>query len=236
MFSFSKSNLSIGNFLDTVPVMVSDEEARQNLDALIRDRRDSFDNVSRLIGRNAAYIQQYVRRGSPRRLAEQDRRRIARYFGVAEEVLGAPINTTAAVRDNLVSVRRYRLGASAGPGTLHEDDALAGAMQFDPQWLRSLGVKAERASLIRVEGDSMEPTLCDGDDILVDPDDAAARLRAGIYVIRHDGTLKVKRLALDGSGRIAILSDNAEHVDLHDVSLRDVDIVGRVVFTARRLR
>src|SRR3546814_7698735 len=34
-----------------------------------------FRSLSQVIGRNPAYIQQYIKRGSPRRLAEQDRAR-----------------------------------------------------------------------------------------------------------------------------------------------------------------
>ena len=50
--------------------------------------------------------------------------------------------------------------------------------------------------MIRVAGDSMAPTLGDGDDILVDRGDGAERLRDGIYVLRLDGALVVKRLVL----------------------------------------
>ena len=46
-----------------------------------------------------------------------------------------------------------------------------------------------KLSIIRVEGDSMAPTLNAGDDILVDPADCAERLRDGIYVLRVDEAL-----------------------------------------------
>lgn len=43
------------------------------LDELIQKRGCNYSSISRLLGRNAAYIQQYIRRGSPRHLDEQDR-------------------------------------------------------------------------------------------------------------------------------------------------------------------
>src|SRR3546814_4245944 len=50
----------------------------------------------------------------------------------------------------------------------------------------------------------MAPTLSDGDDILVDGGDAAGRLRDGIYVLRMDDALMVKRVArAPGAGRIS---------------------------------
>ena len=52
-------------------------------------------------------------------------------------------------------------------------------------------------SMIEVSGDSMEPTLGDGDDILVDRSDAAKRVRNGIYVLRFDDALNVERIAMN---------------------------------------
>ena len=66
------------------------DEIRSNLDRLIRERGESYGAISQLIGRNAAYIQQFVKRGTPRKLDEGDRARIARYFGVDEQMLGGP--------------------------------------------------------------------------------------------------------------------------------------------------
>ncbi len=59
-------------------------DARANLDRLIRERGENYGAVSRLLGRNAAYIQQFVKRGTPRKLDEEDRRLLARYFEVDE--------------------------------------------------------------------------------------------------------------------------------------------------------
>ena len=66
------------------------DDARRALDELIQQRGVNYSSVSRLLGRNAAYIQQYIRRGSPRQLDEQDRSVLARFFGVDEKILGAP--------------------------------------------------------------------------------------------------------------------------------------------------
>ena len=62
---------------------------RARLAELIAERREDMAGLSRLLGRNPAYIQQYLRRGTPRRLHEEDRRSLARYFNVDERELGA---------------------------------------------------------------------------------------------------------------------------------------------------
>ena len=57
------------------------DPARTRLVALSAERGVSLSALSGLLGRNAAYIQQYIRRGSPRQLDEQDRSVLARFFG-----------------------------------------------------------------------------------------------------------------------------------------------------------
>ena len=59
-------------------------DPRGRLTALAAARGDSLAALSAMLGRNAAYLQQFVARGSPRRLADDDRRRLADYFGVDE--------------------------------------------------------------------------------------------------------------------------------------------------------
>jgi hypothetical protein len=226
------------------------KDVRATLDRLIADRGDHYGALSRLIGRNPAYIQQYIKRGTPRKLDEEDRRTLARYFGVDETMLGggrdrnggaapfpAPMAASARTgRGNMVPVPRLALGASAGAGSLDEDERAAGAVGFDRTWLRSLGTQAEMLSIIKVDGESMAPTLGDGDDIMVDRSDGAERLRDGIYVLRLDGVLMVKRIALGPlRGRFSVLSDNPHYPGWPDVDPALVEIVGRVVWTGRRL-
>ena len=215
---------------------MAEADPRATLERLIRDRGEDYAGLSRLIGRNAAYIQQYIKRGSPRRLAEDDRRQLAAYFGIDEAMLGGP-PAPAARGSELVSVARLDVGASAGSGAFGTDETRLGRIAFDPSWLRRLGLgDGKSLSLIRVQGDSMVPTLSDGDEILVDRADAASRLRDGIYVLRIEDALVVKRLALSPVGaRVSISSDNDAYPGWPDCELASIDLVGRVVWVGRRL-
>ncbi|KKW92367.1 S24 family peptidase [Sphingobium chungbukense] len=217
------------------------EDPRIVLERLIAERGDSYSDLSRLLNRNPAYIQQFIKRGSPRKLDEEDRRILARYFGVAEQMLGGSTvrpETPAKMRSlpAVITVPRLSLGASAGPGSLDEDERTAGVMAFDANWLRHLGVRPQKISIIRVDGESMAPTLSDGDEIMVDHDDDAIRLRDGVYVLRLDGVLMVKRVAMGPRrGLFSVLSDNPHYPDWIDIDPALVMIVGRVVWTGRRL-
>jgi SOS-response transcriptional repressor LexA len=209
-------------------------EVREALDRLIRDRGEDYLSISRLLGRNAAYIQQFIRRGVPRKLDEGDRNTLARFFGVDETILGAASRDRA--ETGLVSLPRFGLGASAGPGALEEDAAAEGRMAFDAAWLKGLGVSAGQCSLIRVKGDSMLPTLSDGDDILVDRSDAALRIRDGIYVLRMDDVLMVKRISPNPATKsCSIRSDNPSYPQWEECDPASISIIGRVAWTGRRL-
>ncbi|WP_340264756.1 S24 family peptidase [Sphingobium mellinum] len=217
------------------------EDARVVLERLIAERGENYADLSRLLKRNPAYIQQFIKRGTPRKLDEEDRRVLARYFGIAEDMLGGPVTAAPVPRRSrplpaVVTVPRLSLGASAGPGSLDEDERATGAIAFDANWLRHLGVRPQRVSIIRVDGESMAPTLNDGDEIMVDHEDGVERLRDGVYVLRLDGVLMVKRIAMGPRrGLFSVLSDNGHYPDWVDIDPTLVAIVGRVVWTGRRL-
>jgi phage repressor protein C with HTH and peptisase S24 domain len=213
---------------------MADSGQRDALERLIRERGEDYASLSRLIGRNPAYIQQFIKRGSPRRLDEKDRRLLARYFGVGEEMLGGP---PSAGRDPLVKVPRLDVGASAGFGADAGAEARVGQIAFDPQWLRQLcPAGPDRLSFIRVRGDSMLPTLADGDEILVCHPAGGERLRDGIHVLRQDEAVMVKRLAINpATGRVTISSDNPAYPSWPDCELASLDVIGRVVWAGRKV-
>ena len=65
-------------------------DPRVVLERLCAERGEDFAGLSRMLGRNPAYIQQFVRRGVPRKLGEAERRKLARYFSISESLLGGP--------------------------------------------------------------------------------------------------------------------------------------------------
>jgi hypothetical protein len=217
------------------------DDVRATLDRLIRENGADYAAMSRLLGRNAAYIQQFLRRGTPRKLDEDDRRTLARFFRVDETLLGGPPGL--AVGDpgkrkgvDYVRIPRLPLGASAGAGALDDREGRLPDFVLDARSARALGDPA-MLSMIRVDGDSMAPTLTDGDDILVDRADAADRLRDGIYVLRLDDALNVKRIAMLARGAgFSVNSDNPAFPSIADCDPARVVIVGRVVWAGRRLR
>ncbi len=229
-------------------------DPRQTLAELARQRGTSLSALSRMIGRNTSYLQQYITKGSPRKLEEEDRRHLARFFGVEEAALseleGKSYIPSAAPKlrdaprlrdapmsnDDWVEVPRLALEASAGPGAVGA--ALGGqeirfdAFQFSRRWLREQGLEPGHLSAIRVMGDSMEPLLRDGDEILVDR--AQRPFREGVHVLRLGDVLHVKRVQAGQPGRMLLISANPAYEPL-DVAMDDVELIGRVVWKSGRL-
>jgi phage repressor protein C with HTH and peptisase S24 domain len=216
-------------------------DPRVRLLALATERGASLSGLSELIGRNSTYLQQFIRKGSPRKLEETDRRTLARFFGVDEAELGAPEENSPGLagapagktpRGEWVDVPRLPLGASAGPGALAIEELPIGAFRFSARWLRQQGLDPAQLSAIRVEGDSMEATLRDGDEILVDR--TPRPLRDGIHVVRTGDALLVKRLDTGRPGVIALVSDNPAYRTL-ELPPEEVQVIGRVVWKSGRL-
>lgn len=219
---------------------------RQRLDELIAARGEDYASLSRLIGRNPTYLQQFVKRGVPRRLSEDDRRKLASHFGIAERLLGGPVERAGHAvmarpgvgtsAGDYVLIPHLDIGASAGGGAEPGAESPVAVLAFQSSWVRGVASgRPEALSVIRVEGDSMLPTLADGDHILVDTDDRE-RLRDGIYVLRTDDALLVKRLSVNpASRRLTIRSDNDAYPSWDDCDPATVSVIGRVVWVGRRL-
>lgn len=73
------------------------DEIRRKISRLINERGLNYAQVSLKLGKNIAYIQQFIKNGSPRRLGEVERRKLAQLLNVDEqELTDLPISTQSA--------------------------------------------------------------------------------------------------------------------------------------------
>ncbi|MFZ5609869.1 MAG: S24 family peptidase [Pseudomonadota bacterium] len=226
------------------------EAVRRAIETLIHERGEDYVSLSRMLGRNPTYIQQFIKRGVPRRLREEDRRMLARHFGVPERVLGAPAldieheapdersskKELKNFSESFVFIPYFDIRAAAGDGYFVDQEIPDGTLAFHKSWLEAVaGGRHGELAVLRVEGDSMHPTLAHGDQIMIDIGERRG-VRDGIYVIRADGALLVKRISVHPSTRrLAIKSDNPAYEAWHDCDPNQVDIIGRVIWMGRRL-
>ena len=144
--------------------------------------------------------------------------------------------TETNTEDAYVTVPRYDVRASAGHGQIVHSELIVDHLSFKNRWIAEKGLNPDRLALIEIRGDSMEPSLHNGDMILLDL--RAQRLTTnGIYVIQHNGHLLVKRIQVKMNGSVLIKSDNpAYEVEVLSPSQAEsVIVVGRVVWYFREI-
>lgn len=205
------------------------ETPRDALDRLAQARGSSLSALSRMLGRNVAYLQQYVRRGTPRVLPERERRVLAAFFDVDEVVLGGPAQKAAAP----VLVPYLALAASAGPGASAGEERVVRYEVFAPEALRGAGIAPGDASIIDVRGESMAPGIRDGDRVLVDRAARTVSAAGDLFVIRVDELLAIKRVRRAGSV-LVIASDNPLYPTI-ERPMREVAVIGRARLLLRDL-
>jgi phage repressor protein C with HTH and peptisase S24 domain len=101
-------------------------------------------------------------------------------------------------------------------------------------WLHSKG-KVEDLVLIEASGDSMDPTIADGDAVLINCSKKKV-IDGTLYALRTKNAVMVKRLQPIGTARIKVMSDNKLY-DSYEIDLEagDIEILGRVIWIGREL-
>lgn len=137
--------------------------------------------------------------------------------------------------DEFVFVPRYNVSAAAGYGAWNDDETPMFTVSFRRYWVTNhLKADPSKLSVISVYGDSMEGVLNDKDIILINHEDCDPR--EGIYVIRIDGQLIVKRVQRLPGSMLRVTSTNPAYepftVNLAQVP-DDFAVVGKVVWYGR---
>lgn len=244
------------------------DEIRHFLDGLIKDRGEDYASVSRTVGMNHSYIQQYIKRGTPRVLPEEVRERLGAHFGVhpdrfrvrvdygpakvsdaqglrseggeidvqVREDRGLDYATSLGIVGDFIYVPVYDVHASAGFGAPVLDESVGFHIAFNHRWVRKVTTAPpNRLAVLEIDGDSMWPTLNSGDHALVDLT-ITTPSRDGLYILRRDDDLQVKRVAVNpSSGKIDIISDNAAYPTWQAQEPSEIAFVGRVIWIGRRV-
>lgn len=135
--------------------------------------------------------------------------------------------------DDFVFIRQVRGKISAGGG-LSPDNAVDLMLAFRKDWIKRKG-KPENMSLIKVQGDSMEPTLLSGDLVLVDHNKTTIAPQGGIYAISINHEIMIKRVQiLFPEGCLRIISDNKQYEPI-EAPVDQVRVNGKVMWYGRDL-
>jgi phage repressor protein C with HTH and peptisase S24 domain len=136
--------------------------------------------------------------------------------------------------DEYTFVPRERARVLDGKGMVIRSAQVVDSLAFKTEWVRRRLIAAPRnLMLVEVIGDSMAPTLEDSDLILVDLGEPRFK-QDGVYVLRRDTELVVKRLQRRPDGKLIIRSDNPAY-ETTLVSRESLGIIGRVIWAAGRI-
>ena len=100
-------------------------------------------------------------------------------------------------------------------------------LAFRREWMERNGLLPGKVSAVVVTGDSMTPTLADGDTILVDHQRNEAR-QGRIFAVRRGRDLLVKRIQEEPQGGWMLTSDNEDYAPIGTGS--DFAVIGEIVW------
>lgn len=222
------------------------DQVRKNILKRMQERGLNYKEVSLELGKNQAYLQQFIERNVPAKLKEDVRAKLADILDLTEEELGATSRSRASASDDKTKdIPEIELIVGLGGGGLSiMENTSKNGITFHkevvrdhwrlPEWmLIRMGVSAHHVAAFPSRGDSMLPTIEDGDVLFID-----TRHRVpsppGIYALADEfGGVVVKRLEVTSSPgdeiiTVQISSDNPRHLT-RVLTLDEIQIVGRYI-------
>lgn len=130
-----------------------------------------------------------------------------------------------------IMVDVYDLSYCCGDGDKVEYEPLKKRLPFDPSFFTRRNIRPENFKLIFAKGDSMARYINEGDAIGVDI--SQTEIKDGeAYALFLDGDNMIKRLFIEGGGRLRLSSDNPAYKDkiIEPEFADSLKIVGRVVY------
>lgn len=234
------------------------DSVRKLLSGLIADRGLNLSDVSKKLGKNHAYMQQFIKRGIPERLPEDVRSKLSEMFGIDEHLLGAPLRQAQSqaqsiVVANLPYLKEYAVkgGGAYGGGMLDDGDWQQGgepAQEVIAQWAlppsyvrNELNLSFDTADIISVRGDSMDDGskfgLSSGDRVIVDRADRDPSQGAIFAVWDGSGVIVKQVEPIRGSDPLRIIckSLNPRYEPFELILDENAHIIGRIAAKFSRM-
>lgn len=133
-------------------------------------------------------------------------------------------------KDENIKIEMLDATACCGIGAENFQENVIGLWSMPIQEYKSISLSSnpENVKMLKVKGDSMAPTIKDGDWVLVDiscisPDSD------GIFLLFLSTGLAIKRIQGTVTDEIVIKSDNPKY-DNFNARLKDVKILGKIIY------
>lgn len=212
--------------------MEHDTHTRKILPRLLEKRGMDMATLSRKIEKNPTYIQQYLTKGTPKRLDRDLKDKIAAELGESPAVFHeGPISALSSMDHDYVEFKELDIRVGAGGGTLTEGrEEVVGTWSLPASSVDGYVKDAKSIKIIQVIGDSMIPEFLPGQRIFVDTSDCLPS-PPGVFVVWDGFGLVMKRCSMvphSDPPTVKLVSTNKAYPD-YEVSTTDAQIQGRVV-------
>lgn len=229
--------------------MTNIQEIKQKVARLIEEKGLSQNSVSLQMGYERTYLTQFINRENPKRLSDKARRRLATILEVPEQELtdedlsdtieplfiaGAnqAIETATNFFRSLKSTAKIdiiNVSACCGNGQETFSEKTCGHVSIPLEELKSItNISPNNIKLIKATGDSMDPTIKDGDMVWIDTGNNFIS-SDGIYLLRMPTGLAIKRIQTELTGAIAIKSDNDKYSNT-TANVGEINVIGKVIY------
>ncbi|CUH68036.1 Pyocin repressor protein [Thalassovita gelatinovora] len=159
------------------------------------------------------------------------------YIGPTRDVAGID-QPPAADPEEFARIPLHNASLAAGNGHQNGSEMIVDYLSFRRDWLRRIGVAPANATLARVEGDSMHPSIWSGDIVLIDRSRTDVPVRkigskprnsSPVYALLDDGHARVKRIERPTDDQVLLLSDNPDHGP-EFAKIETLSIIGKVMW------
>lgn len=154
---------------------------------------------------------------------------------IVEEVAGNENTENRISEVVLIPIRDVY--ASAGTGAENGDEPIIGHMQFPDAFARSWGRSLSKVEAVQIKGDSMYPTIADGQWTLIDRGDTDL-VEGKVYGFRTEDGFRAKRFQRAIDGAPMLVSDNRELYAPEKLSkayLQRLLVAGRIFLVPRMI-
>lgn len=209
---------------------------KERLLRLLKNNEMSQAELAEKIGCTRAAVNQWLRTG--REPSPELLKKLAQALSTTPGyILFGEDGTTKSIEseDGYILIPCIDVQASCGGGCNNDNPCLIKLVKVAQEWLRLHAPFANKKSLniITAVGDSMAPTIHNGDMVILDTSQNSVRSDS-MYAFVKDGELFLKRLQRIGNG-IRVISDNHLYppFELTGFDLERVKIIGRVCTIGR---
>ena len=202
----------------------------------LKQKREELDisqaKLGELLGVSQQHIQRFEKDNYPIPLKHLPKLAQILHIDIKELLPADFKHVDFSTNPNEIQIEMLDARACCGNGVENFNANVVGLWRMPLEEYRTITTAdAANVKMLRVTGDSMEPTLSDGDWVLVDTSQHFVD-RDGLFLIRMTSGLAVKRIQNTIGADIIIKSDNVKYNDI-TAPLVDVAIIGKVIYTLK---